>query len=225
MTVRVVLADDEHLVRAGLATVLQTDGRIEVVAEASDGREAIDVVRAHRPDVALLDVRMPTMTGIEAVRTLAADPDLRTALVVLTTFDDDELLAQALQAGALGYLLKSMPRAQLVAAVETAAAGDVLLAPALTARLLSRYATTAARAATAAPLLERLTPREQEVLERVAKGRSNDEIAGELFLASSTVKTHVSSLLDKLGARDRVQLVVLAYESGLATAGDGPGAS
>lgn len=219
MSVRVVLADDEHLVRAGLATVLQTDGRVQVVAEAADGREAVDAVRAHRPDVALLDVRMPTMTGIEAVRTLAADPDLRTALVVLTTFDDDELLAQALQAGALGYLLKSMPRAQLVAAVETAAQGDVLLAPALTARLLSRHVTAATRSGDAARVLERLTPREKEVLERVARGLSNDEIARELFLAPATVKTHVSALLDKLGARDRVQLVVLAYETGVATAG------
>lgn len=219
MTVRVVLADDEHLVRAGLATVLQTDGRVVVVGEAADGREAVDVVRALRPDVALLDVRMPTMNGIEAVRVLAADPDLRTALVVLTTFDDDELLAQALQAGALGYLLKSMPRAQLVAAVETAAQGDVLLAPALTARLLARHVTSATRVDDAARVLERLTARERQVLEKVARGLSNDEIAGELFLAPATVKTHVSALLDKLGARDRVQLVVLAYESGIATAG------
>ncbi|MFP5220583.1 MAG: response regulator [Actinomycetes bacterium] len=217
MTVTVVLADDEHLVRAGLATVLQADGRVEVVAEATDGREAVDAVRAHRPDVALLDVRMPTMTGIEAVRALAADPDRRTSLVVLTTFDDDELLAQALRAGALGYLLKSMPRAQLVAAVETAAQGDVLLAPAITARLLSRHATSAARAVDAARLLERLTPREREVLALVARGRSNEEIAGELYLAPATVKTHVSALLDKLGARDRVQLVVLAHENGIVT--------
>ena len=217
MTVSVVLADDEHLVRAGLATVLQADGRVEVVAEAADGREAVDAVRAHRPDVALLDVRMPTMTGIDAVRALAADPDRRTSLVVLTTFDDDELLAQALQAGALGYLLKSMPRAQLVAAVETAAQGDVLLAPAITARLLSRHATSAARADAAARVLERLTPREREVLGLVARGRSNEEIAGELYLAAATVKTHVSALLDKLGARDRVQLVVLAYENGIVT--------
>jgi DNA-binding NarL/FixJ family response regulator len=221
MTVRVVLADDEHLVRAGLATVLQADGLIEVVAEAADGREAVDVVRAHRPDVALLDVRMPTMTGIEAVRALAADPDLRTALVVLTTFDDDELLAQALQAGALGYLLKSMPKAQLVAAVETAAQGDVLLAPALTARLLSRHVSAATRAGEASRVLEKLSPREREVLEHVARGLSNDEIAAELFLAPATVKTHVSALLDKLGARDRVQLVVLAYETGVATPASG----
>jgi len=216
MSVRVVLADDEHLVRAGLATVLQGDGRVEVVAEAADGREAVDAVRAHRPDVALLDVRMPTMTGIEAVRMLAADPDVRTSLVVLTTFDDDELLTSALQAGALGYLLKSMPRAQLVSAVETAAQGDVLLAPVLTARLLSRHVTAGAQAEQAARLLLKLTSREREVLGLVAQGRSNDEIAGALFLAPATVKTHVSALLDKLGARDRVQLVVLAYDVGIA---------
>lgn len=219
MTVRVVLADDEHLVRAGLATVLQTDGRVQVVAEAGDGQEAVDAVRAHRPDVALLDVRMPTMTGLQAVRVLAADPDVRTALVILTTFDDDELLAEALQAGALGYLLKSMPRAQLVSAVETAAQGDVLLAPAITSRLLSRHVSTAGRADDAARVLAKLTSREKEVLVLVAQGRSNDEIASELFLAPATVKTHVSALLDKLGARDRVQLVVLAYETGVVTAG------
>lgn len=215
MTVTVLLADDEHLVRAGLRTVLERESDLEVVGEASDGVEAVTLVRQLRPDVALLDVRMPRIDGIEATRRLASDPQVATRLVVLTTFDDDELLDRAVTAGALGYLLKSMPAGQLVAAVRTAAQGDVLVAPALLQRLLADRRVRSDRADAARAVREKLSPRELEVLLLIAQGLSNDEIARQLLLAPATVKTHVGALLDKLHARDRVQLVVLAYESAL----------
>lgn len=215
MTVKVLLADDEHLVRAGLRTVLERESDLKVVGEAGDGVEAVTLVRQLRPDVALLDVRMPGIDGIEATRRLTRDPDVTTRLVVLTTFDDDELLDLALSAGALGYLLKSMPAGQLVAAVRTAAQGDVLVAPALLQRLLADRRVRNDRADTARDVRDKLSPREFEVLLLIAKGLSNDEIARQLILAPATVKTHVGALLDKLHARDRVQLVVLAYENAL----------
>jgi DNA-binding NarL/FixJ family response regulator len=215
VTVRVVLADDEHLVRTGMRTLLEREGGIEVVGEAGEGVEAIAVVRAERPDVALVDIRMPVLDGIEATRRITADPESTTGVVVLTTFDDDELLVRAVRAGALGYLLKAMPPAQLAAAVRTAAAGDVLLAPRLLQRVLAERVVRSDRQARAEQLLARLSAREREVLLLVARGLSNDEVAARLVVAPATVKTHVSSLLDKLGARDRVQLVVLAYEEGL----------
>lgn len=215
MTVRIVLADDEHLVRAGLRTVLEREPDLEVVAEAEDGATAVQAVREVRPDVALLDVRMPGLDGIEATRRLSDDPAVATRVVVLTTFDDDELLVRALRAGAQGYLLKSMPAAQLTAGVRTAAVGDVLLAPLLTQRLIDRHLQGSDRASRAADVLARLSPREQDVLRLVGRGMSNEEVAGALFIAPATVKTHVSALLDKLGARDRLQLVVQAYETGV----------
>lgn len=222
MTVRVVLADDEHLVRGGLRTVLEREADIEVVGEASDGAAAVQVVRDLRPDVALLDVRMPSMDGIEATRRLTDDPSVSTKVVILTTFDDDELLVRALRAGAQGYLLKSMPAAQLTAGVRTAAVGDVLLAPLLTRRLIDGHLQGTDRVARASEVLARLSPREQDVLRLVARGMSNEEVAAALFIAPATVKTHVSALLDKLGARDRVQLVVQAYETGVLQPGQPP---
>lgn len=215
MTVRVVLADDEHLLRAGLRTVLSREPDLEVVGEAADGAEAVRCVRELQPDVALVDVRMPVLDGIEATRRLTADAAVRTRTVILTTFDDDELLLRALRAGALGYLLKSMPAGQLTAAVRTAAAGDVLLAPLLTQRLIDQHLRSEAQAGQAQAVLERLSVRERDVLMLVARGLTNDEVAAQLFVAPATVKTHVSALLDKLEARDRIQLVVLAYEVGL----------
>jgi DNA-binding NarL/FixJ family response regulator len=215
VTVRIVLADDEHLVRAGLRTVLEREPDLEVVAEAGDGAAAVQAVRQSRPDVALLDVRMPGVDGIEATRRLTDDPAVSARVVVLTTFDDDELLVRALRAGAQGYLLKSMPAPQLAAGVRTAAVGDVLLAPLLTQRLIDRHLQGSDRAAQAADVLDRLSPREQDVLRLVGRGMSNEEVAAALFIAPATVKTHVSALLDKLGARDRLQLVVQAYETGV----------
>lgn len=219
MTLRVVLADDEHLVRAGIRTVLERDPQIQVVGEAGDGAEAVSVVRALQPDVALLDVRMPLLDGIEATARLAADPEVTAQLVVLTTFDDDALLDRALRAGALGYLLKSMPARQLVAAVHTAAAGDVLVAPALLRRLLDERRAQHVHVDAMTDLRTRLSPRELDVLLLLAKGLSNDEIAAQLVLSPATVKTHVGAMLLKLAVRDRLQLVVLAFQQGLVEPG------
>lgn len=214
MTLRVVLADDEHLIRSGLRTLLERDG-IEVVAEAADGVEAIASVREYAPDVALFDVRMPLLDGIEAAGRLSADPSVTTRLVILTTFDDDQTLLRALRAGAAGYLLKAMPALQLTAAVRAAASGDVLLAPRLVQRLLDHKLDTAARAERAEGVRALLSPRELDVLMLVATGRNNEEIARDMFVGVATVKTHISALLSKLGCRDRVQLVVRAHDSGL----------
>jgi len=213
----VLLADDEHLVRSGLRALLSRDTDIDVVAEAADGVECLSLVRALAPDVALVDVQMPTLDGIEAVRRLAADPAVETRLVILTTFDDDLLLDRALRAGALGYLLKSMPAPQLLAAVHLAAQGESLVAPALLRRLLAERAVARDRSRMADDVRSRLSARELDVLLLVAEGLSNDEIAARLVVAPATVKTHVGALLDKLAVRDRVQLVVLAYERGLVT--------
>lgn len=218
-TVRVLLADDEALVRAGLRMILEAEADIEVVAEAADGVEAIALCRDRQPDVALVDIRMPRLDGIQAARRIAADPDLRTAVVMLTTFDADEHVVEALRAGATGFLLKSMPREQLVAAVRTAVNGDSLLAPSLLRRLLDDFVRRSSSTGPAAPGIAELTPREEEVLRLVARGLSNAEIADELVLGEGTVKTHVAHVLAKLGVRDRVQAVVLAYESGLVRPG------
>jgi DNA-binding NarL/FixJ family response regulator len=219
MTVRVLLADDEELVRAGLRMILEADPEIEVVGEASDGAEAIALCRSLRPDVALVDLRMPRLDGIGATRRITGDADLRTAVVVLTTFDADEHVVAALRAGATGFLLKSMPREQLTGAVRAAVRGDRLLAPALLRRLLDDVV---ARAGGSAPVpgIDELTPREEEVLRLMARGLSNAELADSLVLGEGTVKTHVARVLAKLGVRDRVQAVIAAYESGLVKPGE-----
>jgi DNA-binding NarL/FixJ family response regulator len=213
---RVVIADDQPLMRAGFRTVLEATGSIEVVAEAGDGEEAIRAAEAHRPDVVLMDIRMPRVDGIEATRRLP-----RQRVLVLTTFGLDEYIVEALRAGASGFLTKDAPAADLVAAVRAVAAGDAVLSPQVTRRLLDRVATRlppaagAAAGMAAADGAAQLTEREREVLQLVAAGLSNAEIAAALVLAEPTVKSHVSNLLGKLGLRDRVQAVIWAYEHGL----------
>ena len=219
MTVRVLLADDEALVRAGLRMILEAEPDLEVVGEAADGVDALAMCRELRPDVALVDIRMPRLDGIQAARRIAADPDLRTAVVMLTTFDADEHVVEALRVGAAGFLLKSMPRDQLVTAVRAAVRGDSLLAPSLLRRLLDDFVRRAAAPPSPVPGIAELTPREEEVLRLMARGLSNAEIADRLVLGEGTVKTHVARVLAKLGVRDRVQAVVVAYESGLVQPG------
>ncbi|MDQ0744593.1 DNA-binding NarL/FixJ family response regulator [Clavibacter sp. B3I6] len=220
---RILLVDDQSLVRMGFRLVLESAADLEVVGEAADGRTAIDQVAALRPDVVLMDVRMPGVDGIEATRRIVAEhPDVR--VLILTTFDVDEHAFAALRAGASGFLLKDATPAELASAVRVVASGDSVVAPRVTRRMLEMFADvlpvgSAPAAAGIHPRLAALTPRETEVLRRVAEGRSNAEIAGDLFLAEATVKTHVGRILAKLGVRDRVQAVVLAYETGLVRAG------
>jgi DNA-binding NarL/FixJ family response regulator len=214
--ITVVLADDQQMVRHGLRVILESETDIEVVADAGDGYAAIECVREHRPTVALLDIRMPNMDGLEAARRIVA-LELVTRVLMLTTFDVDEYIYEALRAGASGFLLKDAPPDQLVAAVHVLAKGDALIDPTVTRRLISRF-TLAARTPDPAPHeLDTLTPRERDVLRLIARGLSNAEIAGELVVEENTVKTHVSRILMKLQLRDRVQAVVLAYETGFVT--------
>jgi DNA-binding NarL/FixJ family response regulator len=213
MSVRVLVADDHELVRTGLRMILDTQPDIEVVAEAADGREAVNLARELRPDVCLFDVRMPELDGIEATRLLAApDVDDPMAIVVITTFDLDEYVHGALKAGARGFLLKDAGPQLLVQAIHAAANGDALIAPSVTARLLAAFSGSRPDAPPAQPS-EPLTAREEEVLARVASGRTNSEIADELFISLSTTKTHLASLMSKLGARNRVELAMWAYET------------
>jgi DNA-binding NarL/FixJ family response regulator len=218
--IRVVLADDQALVRGGFRSILEGQDDIQVVAEAADGAEAVEATLRTGADVVLMDIRMPRMDGIEAARRLGADPRAGARVLILTTFDHDEYVYAALCAGASGFLLKSAPPRELAGAIRTVAAGDALLAPEITRRMIEEYVRRPRLGPTSAPPgLDALTPREREVLALIARGRSNGEIAAALFLSEPTVKTHVSRLLTKLDLRDRVQAVVLAYESGLVQPG------
>jgi DNA-binding NarL/FixJ family response regulator len=213
--VRVVIADDQALVRAGFRAILETAGGIEVVAEAATGEEAVTESRRHRPDVVLLDIQMPRLDGLDAARRiLATSPAPR--VIMLTTFDLDEYLYESMRAGASGFLVKDTPREQLIAAVRTVAAGDALLSSSVSRRLIERF--LAAEPVDRSPtdtVAGSLSPREADVWRAMAQGLSNAEIAGELFVSESTVKTHVARVLAKLGARDRLQAVIRAYETGL----------
>jgi DNA-binding NarL/FixJ family response regulator/class 3 adenylate cyclase len=214
--ISVVIADDQRLLLTGFRVILDAEPDIRVVGEASEGRAALDVVRRRRPDVALMDIRMPELDGLQAAERILSDPELDTAVVMLTTFDLDEYIYEALRIGASGFLLKDAPAERLLEAVRVAAAGEALLAPSITRRLVERFARVARPEADAVPAaLAELTSRELEVLRLVARGLSNAEIAAELVVGDNTVKTHVAHVLNKLGLRDRVQAVVLAYETGL----------
>jgi DNA-binding NarL/FixJ family response regulator len=213
MTIRVLLADDQTLVRSGFRMILRAEPDIEVVGEAADGAEAVALARQLDPDVVLMDVRMPTVDGIEATRQIIDGDEHPPRVLVLTTFDLDEYVYDSLRAGASGFLLKDAPEEQLVSGIRIVAGGASLFAPAVTRRLIERFANAAPQQPP--PALAELTPRELEVLRLVARGLSNAEIAAELVLSEHTAKTHVAHILDKLDLRDRVQAVVLAYESGI----------
>jgi DNA-binding NarL/FixJ family response regulator len=218
MTIRVLIADDQKLVRAGFQLILSAQSDIEVVAEAETGPEAVEQAFVTLPDVVLMDIRMPGFDGIEATRRIIARGPSAIRVLILTTYDLDEYLYDALGAGASGFLLKDVPPEQLVAGIRTVCDGDALLAPSLTRRLIEEF--TAARTQPPSPPgLEDLSPREQEVFLLLTRGLSNQEIADHLVVGETTVKTHVTRILAKLGLRDRVQAVVLAYESGLITPG------
>jgi len=220
---RVLVVDDQAMVRQGFAALLGAQADLEVVADAADGSAAVQAARIHRPDVVLMDIRMPVMDGLEATRRILADLPASKVLV-LTTFDADDYVFEALRAGASGFLLKDAPAEELVKAVRVVAAGDALLSPSVTRRLISEFTRRPAAATDAAVTLASLTPRETEVMAQVARGLSNAEIAAELVLSEQTVKTHVGRILGKLGLRDRAQVVVLAYECGLVLPGRADGA-
>jgi DNA-binding NarL/FixJ family response regulator len=224
VTIKVVVADDQVLVRSGFTMLIEGEADLEVVGEAGNGAEAVALAASRRPDVVLMDVRMPVMDGLEATGRITADPTLAgTRVVILTTFDLDEYVHEALRAGASGFLLKDTMPVDLLNAIRVVAAGDALIAPSITRRLIEEFARRPdpSANATANAALNQLTEREREVLGLVARGQSNAEIAAALFVSHATVKTHVSRLLMKLAARDRAQLVMIAYETGMVT----PGAS
>ena len=216
--IRVAIADDQMLVRAGFAALLAAEDDMEVAGEAADGEEAVRLARREKPDVMLMDIRMPGVDGIEATRRIAADPDLGGVhVVILTTFQLDEYIFEALRAGAAGFLVKDTDAAELLRAVRVAAGGEALLSPTVTRRLILEFATRT-REARHVSGADELTPREREVVALIATGLSNEEIAGRLYLSQSTVKTHANRAMMKAGARDRAQLVVFAYQAGLARA-------
>jgi DNA-binding NarL/FixJ family response regulator len=217
--IRAALADDQALVRSGFAALLDAEDDITVVGEAADGTEAVRLAAREKPDVLLMDIRMPGLDGIEATRKIAADSSLAAVhVIILTTFELDEYIFDALRAGAAGFLVKDTDAAELIRAVRTVAAGEALLSPGVTRRLIAEFA---ARTRDARPVrgMDDLTDREREVLALIAAGLSNEEIAGQIYISKSTVKTHAARAMMKLGARDRAQLVVFAYEAGLARPG------
>ncbi len=224
--IRVLLADDQALIRAGFRVLLEAAGDIEVVGEAADGEQAVELARRQRADVVLMDIRMPGVDGLEATRRIAADDDLAgVKVIILTTFESDEYVFRALRCGASGFLVKDTEPEELARAVRVVARGDALLSPSVTRQLIRSLAgQPEPRTVPDREVLSRLTEREREVLALVAEGLSNDEIAGRLFLSPLTTKTHVSRIMTKLGARDRAQLVVIAYETGLVVPGGSPAA-
>ena len=218
--IRVLLVDDQALVRAGFHALLASAAEIEVVGEAANGEEALHLARQTRPDVVLMDIRMPVLDGLEATRRIVADPQLSgVKVLILTTFEIDEYVFEALRAGASGFVLKDIEPAELLQAVRVVASGEALLSPSVTRRLIAEFAARPERPRATPAQLEVLTEREREVMALVAAGRSNEEIAEELVITPATAKTHVSRAMAKLGARDRAQLVVLAYETGLVRPG------
>ncbi len=220
MNIRVAVVDDQALVRSGFAVMLGLQDDIEVVAEAGDGAAAVEVARIHRPDVILMDIRMPGMDGLAATKAIVDSADWPVRVLILTTFDPDEYVYRALRAGASGFVLKDISPEDLVAAVRTVADGGALLAPSVTRRLITRFAAPPSLDPSMVARLDRLTSREREVLGAVAAGSSNIEIADDLFVSAATVKSHVSSILTKLGLNNRAQAVAFAYESGLVKPGD-----
>jgi DNA-binding NarL/FixJ family response regulator len=214
MTITVVLADDQALVRRGFRLILEAEPDIEVVAEAEDGQQAIDAVRRHRPAMVLMDIQMPGLDGLEATRRILTPAGNQTRVLILTTFERDDYVFEALQIGASGFLLKTAPPEDLLTAVRVVSRGEALLSPSVTRRVIQEV-TRHQRRAPRSPDLDRLTQRELEVLRLLAEGRSNAEIAAELYLSEATVKTHTSSILSKLGLRDRVQVVIFAYKQGI----------
>jgi DNA-binding NarL/FixJ family response regulator len=220
MPIRVLLADDQRLVRSGFRMILRAEPDIEVVGEAADGHEAVSAAAELQPDVVLMDIRMPDLDGIEATKQLLNGPEPRPRVVVLTTFDLDEYVYAALRAGASGFLLKDAPEDQLVSAIRLAADGGAMFSPSVTRTLIEEFAKQAQQAPPTTPALDELTERETEVLRLLARGLSNRELADHLVVSEHTAKTHVARILTKLGLRDRTQAVILAYESGLVRAGE-----
>lgn len=220
--IRVLLVDDQPLIRSGFRALLDIEDDIEVVAEAGDGREGVELARTHLPDIALIDIQMPVVDGIEATRRIAADPALSGVhVVILTNYGLDEYVFDALRAGAAGFLVKDIEPEDFLHAIRVAARGDALLAPSITRRLIHRYVTQPRTTPAPGTAMNELTTREREAVTLVAQGLSNDEIAGHMVISPHTAKTHINRAMTKLHARDRAQLVVLAYESGLVTPGSG----